>query len=78
MSRTDDKLLSILVWFLRPEADSECDFRFRCGAKFLKKDMESHLESCEHRMMECELCEGRMKVMEAEVSFSLVSSSLPS
>jgi len=38
--------------------------------KLLKKDMEDHLESCEHRMMECELCEGRMKVMEAEVSVS--------
>lgn len=38
--------------------------------KLLKKDMEDHLESCEHRMMECELCEERMKVMEAEVSVS--------
>lgn len=41
--------------------------------KLLKKDMEAHLETCEHRMTECELCEGKMKVMEVEVSFGLRS-----
>lgn len=60
--------------FIESHLKNDCEYTVapceleECKELLLKKDLESHAETCKYRMLECNMCKKKLRAFELEVS----------